>query len=471
MYSRRIADTCVVALAMYALIVFSILTPAQEADNMTGNLVVDASDYLDADSPDFGLQRAIDQLPEGGTLLLPKGTFTIRRSLTLKSNMTLSGVGAETVITIPPIYPVAELAADAPHGATEVKVNDATEFEPGLQVTIRDNRNNTWNETFAIIEEIDGNTIKLDRPLRHNYSVGQNGVVANIFPAILAEDRKNVTIQYLRIVGPDDRPTFTRFVFAAIHVVRCEDVLIARCEVENWHIDAFSVQGGRNVRIMDNVARRNAGHGYHPGTGLQDSFWSFNVGEENGHMGLYYCWDNRHTIVSHNKFIGNHTYGIGRLGDGRDADCLVYRNHVERNGLSGIHSGMWGDCKLNFIVENLALNNCQREPGAGILLQMSRQNVIARNTIVDDQDEPTQIVGLEEMADGTDGNFIVANRITGAQQEYKRPPESERTILADEFPGGIPDERLNKLNELIELDEKNLEWWREFEKNFAPPAL
>ena len=43
-------------------------------------------------SPTSGLQEAIDALPaSGGTVLLPAGVYPLRRSVLLRSNVTLRG--------------------------------------------------------------------------------------------------------------------------------------------------------------------------------------------------------------------------------------------------------------------------------------------------------------------------------------------------------------------------------------------
>jgi len=430
--------------------------------------VIDASRFVDATAPDCGLQRAIDALPPGGTLLLPAGRYVLRRSLMLKSDMTFSGVGPETVLTVAPALPCTTLAADAAKGATEVAVVSVADFTPGMQVTVRDQDNNAWNETFAIITAVEGPRLKLDRPLCFAYAAAKKGQVGNLFPALMAEGQKNLTIQFLRIIGPETQPPFNRFVLSAIHLVRCENVLITHCTVERWHSDGFSVQGGRHARIMENVARGNAGHGFHPGTGLQDSFWSGNLAEGNGAFGLYYCWDNRRTIVSRNRFLANGTYGVGRLGDGRDQDCLVYDNLCERNGAAGIHSGQWGDCKLNFIVGNRVVNNCQKQPGAGILLQKTQQTVVAKNEIVDDQAAPTQVIGVEELADGTDRNYICANVVRGARQALLI--RGKETRAGDAYPGDIPPDRLAVLNDLLQREAENWAAWEVQRRVLAPPV-
>ena len=431
---------------------------AAAQDGGTDMKTVDGGKYVIPAAPDCGLQQAIDFTPPGGTLALPKGTYVLQRSLVLHDDMTLLGAGADTVLTILPEPPCSELADDAEKGATAIRVKDPKGFKVGMQVTVRSAEKNAWDETFAIVTGRDANTLTLDTPMRHTYAAAKVGQTGNLFPAIMAEGRKNVTIDSVRIVGPARQPMFNRFVLDAIHLVRCENVLITRCIVERWHSDGFSVQGGRNARVMDNVARRCAGHGFHPGTGLQDSFWSGNVGEENGAFGLYYCWDNKRVIVSHNTFARNATYGVGRLGDGRDTDCLVYDNVLESNGAAGVHSGMFGDCKLNFIYGNKIIDNSTRQPGPGVLLQKSSQTVVAMNEVFCNGPQPMPYAGIEELGDGTNGNYIVANAVRGYRDKVLK--RGKDTVVEAEYPGSIPPDRLAVLDGLLARDRANWEDWK-----------
>src|SRR5687768_15866914 len=72
---------------------------------------IDAGKFIDPRLPDCGLQKAIDSVPEGGVLVIPRGTYALKRSLVLKAKMTVSGVGPETVLTVAPLLPCALLTA------------------------------------------------------------------------------------------------------------------------------------------------------------------------------------------------------------------------------------------------------------------------------------------------------------------------------------------------------------------------
>src|SRR5262249_2756182 len=157
--------------------------------------------------------------------------------------------------------------AAAGKDATSVRVVDASRFKAGMEVAVRDSNHVGWGTSHAIITAIKGDTLELDRPLEKAYHPTKQAYVGSLFPALYAKDHPKITIQFLKITGPKVATPFRDFVLSAIHLVKCDDSLVTHCTVEDWHSDAFSVQRGSGVRIMDNVARRNRGHGFHPGTG------------------------------------------------------------------------------------------------------------------------------------------------------------------------------------------------------------
>jgi parallel beta-helix repeat protein len=399
---------------------------------------VDATPFVDPALPDCGLQKAIDSVPQGGLLVIPKGTYLLRRSLVLKGNTILSGVGLDTVLTVSPLLPSSGLAAPAEKGAKSVRVADGSRFQAGTQVAVRDSDHVGWNTSHAIVTAVKDNVLELDQPLAGRYLPDRQGYVGHLFPVLYAKDQPKITIQFLRIAGPKVPTPFKDFVLSAIHLVKCDGSLVTNCTVEEWHSDGFSVQRGSGVRVMDNVARHNRGHGFHPGTGLADSFWSGNLGEQNGDFGLFYCAQVNRVITSHNTFRWNARHGVGRLGDAGDIDNLVYDNLLEANGEAGVHVGWEKNLpagadkgRANFIVGNRCFDNGK----AGVLLEFATENVVARN----------EFRGSRGIVEGKDagGNWLATD--------------------------GIPAERLKLLNELLQRDAKNMEQWAAFKKTLHAP--
>ncbi|NQU19699.1 MAG: right-handed parallel beta-helix repeat-containing protein [Candidatus Nealsonbacteria bacterium] len=80
---------------------------------------IDAAEFVDPALPDCGLQRAIDKAAEhrGGEVLLPAGTFRLRRGLILRDNVRLIGAGIDKTILMPArMVQRLDVAADGPDG-------------------------------------------------------------------------------------------------------------------------------------------------------------------------------------------------------------------------------------------------------------------------------------------------------------------------------------------------------------------
>jgi hypothetical protein len=420
----------------------AVLSLLSIADVRAQTVRVDAGKFIDRALPDCGLQKAIDSVPKGGMLVIPSGTYVLKRSLVLKADMTLSGVGAGTVLTVLPMIPVTSLAALAEKGDLSVRVQNAQRFEAGMQIAVRDSYQVGWRTSHALITAVKGDVLHLDRPLLNAYDPIRQAYVGHLFPALYAKEQANLTIQFLTIAGPKLATPVRDFVYSAIHLVKCDDALVTNCTVEEWHSDGFSIQRGRGVRVMDNIARRNRGHGFHPGTFLEDSFFSGNLGEQNGDFGLYYCMGVQRVITSHNTFRWNARHGVGRLGDAGDLDNLVYDNLFEENGEAGVHVG-W-DKRLpagaekgraNFVISNRFLNNGK----AGVLLEFATANVIAKNGF---RGAGPAIVEGKDAA----GNVLI-------------------------LPGNLAPERLKLLDDLLRRDEQNMSDWAAFKKTLRAPTI
>ncbi len=200
---------------------------------------------------------------------------------------------------------------------------------------------------------------------------------------------------------------FVDFTLSAIHLVRTRDARVHRCVVRRWAADGFSVQGGSGAMVTDCLGENCLGHGFHPGTSVQHSLWTNNIGRNNGRDGLYFCMYVRHSVVSGSTFYGNGRHGIGGLGDGGDQYNVVANNTCVSNARYGIEASRGQN---NTISSNICLNNSQAEAGkySGIGLIHVTGMTVNANRCLDDQDERTQAYGIEESGE-SDQNLITAN--------------------------------------------------------------
>lgn len=83
------------------LLLLCALTTVADPGVATSRLVLNGADYLNPALPDCGFQAAIDAAaaaPGGGEVTLPEGDFALRRSLFLRTGVTLRGQGPDRTI-------------------------------------------------------------------------------------------------------------------------------------------------------------------------------------------------------------------------------------------------------------------------------------------------------------------------------------------------------------------------------------
>jgi len=377
--------------------------------NATQNL----ADFSGKESFTSGLQEAINALPEsGGIVWVPPGVYPLRRHVHLRRNVAIRGAGSSSLITrTPEVF--SALMSEAQAGETSVQVESPAAFTVGMEVSVFDTAQHGWYATHAFIDDISGNRLSLDRPIHRPCLLERNGTVAHAFSAFVGWEVSGCELEGLCIDGGNTsgQSLFADFTVSAIHLVRTMDARVTRCVVRHWPADGFSVQGGAGAMVTDCLAEGCLGHGFHPGTSLQHSLWTNNMGRNNGRDGIYFCMYVRHSVVSGNTFYGNGRHGIGGLGDGGDQYNVVANNTCVSNAHHGIEASRGQN---NTISSNICLNNSQGEPGkySGIGLIDVTGMTVSANRCLDDQEVRTQAYGIEESG-ASDQNLIVANHCRG----------------------------------------------------------
>jgi len=376
-----------------------------------------------ASSLTSGIQEAIDALgSEGGVLTLQSGDYLLHRAIVVRSNVTLQGAGAKTVLRRGK-QAEAKLASKAAPDEVSVRVEDASGFREGDEVGLFDAGSVGWLNAHVFISRIQGKELRLEGriPKGYTFDPAKGGGMVNYFSAITGWDVSNVVIRNLSIDGrkeenPGPTPLTVRnkdlaFTFSAIHFVGAKTSRIESCQVSGWPSDGISLQGGNGNSVRKCVVENCRGEGLHPGGNLHDSEFSENESRGNGEDGLYFCAGNERILVRNNKFIGNKGSGVGGLGDWGDKFNIVENNHCEANGHSGI---TLYDGDSNTIRNNTCINNSQSSPGmySGILLSKTAKSTICGNRCFDNQKTKTQAYGIGETAN-CQGNVITGNDCRG----------------------------------------------------------
>ncbi len=371
--------------------------------------VLSADDFCTDASFTGGIQEAIDALPEsGGVVLIPPGRRLLRRSVRLRSGVTLRGEGPASVLARPAEIDV-PLAEPTDGSRTSCRVARLGGLKVGDQIAIRDRENYGWWVTHAVIKSIRGCRLGLGLlhgKAEYRYLPRRGGRVSNWLAAIWLRDVHDVTIEGLTIQGSAaPRRKVYDFVVAAVHSRNAQRLRVADVTIRDWPGDGIGVQGGREAIVSGCIVENCAGHGFHPGTGLTESCWSGNIARGNTRDGLFFCLRVSHTVVRGNVFVGNGGHGIGGLTD-PDRDNVVADNICADNGCHGIDADK---AVAAVITGNLCRNNSRRRPGrfAGIYLAGHRDCAVTGNICIDDQDSPTQRRGISIGEPG--GDNLVAN--------------------------------------------------------------
>lgn len=342
-----------------------------------------------------GIGETIEQLGgRGGAIVIPAGRYELRRAIHLPQNVTIRGEGSATVLTRP-APAISDLLTDCDQ-VDRAQLADTTGLQPGDQLRIMDDRQPMYHSREMVIRTLADGWITGERlygePDRV-YRVADHAWAGNLFPALSATRVAGITIESLVIEGGEHRYDENRtgdFLGAAIHCLKVQDLRIGNVTVRRWPGDGISVQGG-SAMVSGCVVEDCLGSALHPGSNLHRSVWIGNIARGNRH-GLFFCSTVRNTIAAHNILIANREHGIWGLGDPDMGNVLV-GNIIADNGRHGIEAQR---ARANVIVANLmrANNRDAAHPSAAIFMREHRENLVANNLCLDDQQTPTQTDGL-----------------------------------------------------------------------------
>ena len=335
------------------------------------------------------LQAAVDYVGHlgGGTVEIGPGRYLMRDSLHLRAHVTVRGHGDDTVLVKAPGV-VSALALDGDFGEEQVTVADATGFEIGDGVAVRDSPSGGFHTTVARITGKTGNTFSISRPLNADCLVSREARAATVFPVISGYEIEVARVESLTVEGSrDENIHLNGCRGAGIFLYRAFGTVIRSCKVRNYNGDGISFQQSNDVQVLDCVSENNSQLGLHPGSGSQRPRVSGCIARGNGTDGLFLCWRVRHGIFENNQLVGNGRFGIS-IGH-KDTDNLLEKNVVRDNARHGVvfrkeSYGMSGH--RNRLIGNLIENNGVKEGkrGAGILIEGETEGVVIRGNVIRD---------------------------------------------------------------------------------------
>lgn len=282
------------------------------------------------------IQKAVDDLASGGGCVqLPAGEIILDRGIELYSGVKLQGMGKDTLLKKAPgrVYP---LNGYHNYGMLDAPLRTTKGLEPGMTVTLRDNVNRGFHETFARITWIDGEWVGLDTGLESDYSIKDNAVLFTSFPLIFARGAERVEVRSLTLDGSrkEDPMGIGACRGAAVYFIGCNGFEVSGVNGRDFAGEGLGFQMCRNGSIRNCFFSGNAGNGYHPGAGSTHVSFENCDSESNDRSGFFFCVRANHITVRDCRFTSNGENGI-TVG-ARDCWNLIERCQIDGNGDSGI---------------------------------------------------------------------------------------------------------------------------------------
>ena len=410
------------------ILAFTILILLTSAGAGTGGLVVREHVSItvglkDADiigSDNRALQAAVDYVAGlgGGTVEIGPGTYLMKDSLHLRSNVTVRGQGEATVlrkcdgISSP-------LATDGDYGQEEITPANPDGFEVGMGVTVSDDNSGGFHTTVATIISRTGDAFAISKPLNADCMVARNASARIIFPVVSGYYIENASIEHVVVDGNrENNGPLNGCRGAGIFLYRGSIVHIMDCVIHDYNGDGISFQQSNDIVVENCVSYNNANLGLHPGSGSQRPIVKNNRAYDNGKDGLFLCWRVRHGLFEGNELRNNGQFGIS-IGH-KDSDNVLRNNIVvgnQRHGIFFRNEPEYTGGHRNLLENNKIYDNGAGGEGCGIFIRGETYDIkIVENEIGDTrpEGEKTQQYGIwiESKADRITirGNKIEGNK-------------------------------------------------------------
>jgi len=357
----------------------------RERQGIRVSVGTDTADIIGRDNR--ALQAAVDYAASlgGGLVEVGAGTFTMHNALHLRDNVRVVGQGDSTVLAKGDGVET-PLVLDGDFGEEQVTLEDPTGFQPGVGVSVTDDRGGGFHTAVGTVLWAQGNTLGVDVPMGGDYLVSRNARAATTFPVVSGYHLQNAAVENLTIEGnKGSNPHLNGCRGAGIFLYRAVDVTMRACSVRDYHGDGISFQQSQGITVEDCICAGNTHLGLHPGSGSGRPVVRNCTSVGNGRIGLFLCWRVRHGRFEGNELRGNAETGIS-IGH-KDTDNLFQGNRCVSNGREGVlfrdeSEPMAGH--RNRFEDNEIVDNGGPDQGYGIrILGATRDLVFVRNRVGD----------------------------------------------------------------------------------------
>jgi len=361
------------------------------------------------------IQSAVDYVTAlgGGTVEILSGTFAMRDSLHLRSDITVIGQGKSTTLWKAPGFE-SPLTLDGDFGEEQITVEHPGEFKVGYGVSITDDRSGGFHTAVGTLLWQDGNTFGVNVPMGGDYMIANNARAATTFPVVSGYHLENTCVENLTIDGnKENNPHLNGCRGAGIFFYRGHHSTITNCTVKNYHGDGISFQQSQHVTVENCTCTGNTHLGLHPGSGSQHPTIRNCHSESNGSIGLFLCWRVKHGVFENNDLIANGNTGIS-IGH-KDTDNIFTNNRSLRNGREGIlfrnESEPMGGHRNTF-ENNEILDNGGEEPGYGVRILGETHDLTFTNNRIGNSETTNQRIGIH-IGEKADNIHLNDNDLSG----------------------------------------------------------
>ena len=345
------------------------------------------------------LQAAVDYVARlgGGTVHVLPGTYTLRNSIYLPSNIRILGSGGDSIITKIASQTV-DLSEDSDWYDQEITLGNPAGFRVGDGVVLR--AKNPHNGGEDVIKRTlvarSGARFKLNDGLRQNLWLSGKPTAASLFPLFTSENTADVVIENITFDGNrDNNENLNGNYGGCIFLQDCNRYTFRKVTTRNYNGDGISFQICHDVTVEDCHSHDNADLGVHPGSGSQRPLLLNNRLERNG-IGIFWCWGVKYGLAEGNKIDGNRNYGIS-IGH-NDTDNVMRDNDVTNSGKVGIlfrdenrGKDFWANRN---VIEGNRIINSGGEDGIAIDIQGKTKDIVIRNNELREQRSPEKRIGI-----------------------------------------------------------------------------
>ena len=367
-------------------------------------------------SDDKVLQAAVAYVARfgGGTVHVLPGTYRLRNSVFLASNVRILGSGDDSILIKEPSTKV-RLAADSDWYDQEITLADSRGFAVGDGVCLRTKNPHNGGTDVAKRTLIarSGNRFKLDRALRQNFWEMGESTAATLFPLFSGENIADVVIENITLDGNKAaNENLDGNHAGCIFLQDCSRFQIRKVTARNYNGDGISWQICHDVLVEDCHSHDHTGLGLHPGSGSQRPVMRGNTLEGNN-IGIFFCWGVKYGLAEKNTITGNRGSGVS-IGH-RDTENLIRDNLIARSGKVGVlfrpERGKAFAPHRNRVEQNRIIDSGDGA-GIGIDVQGKTESVVLAKNEIRETRQPMERIGVRVGAETNDIRLL-DNQIEG----------------------------------------------------------